>query len=146
MSLLLSGSQPASSKIVNTVSSAEWMKEVREHFHHGPPVARGWLWKKGETNTSWRQRHFWLEEPGMLWYAEEETAQKPLGVFRLNEWLVTADDSCKKRQHVLRLTQASGGSPRYRQLAADTDEQRDGWIALISRYTADRKKQQQQES
>ncbi len=89
-------------------------------------VQSGWLTKEGGGFKSWKKRWFWLKD-GCLHYSKTKNG-KDLGVIRLeNATHIKADSSARpKKKNVFEIPTPD----RTYFLCADTQEDRDEWIAL----------------
>jgi hypothetical protein len=86
----------------------------------------GWLTKEGGGFKSWKKRYFWLKD-GCLHYSKTKNG-KDLGVIRLeNATHIKPDTNARpKKKNVFEIPTPD----RTYYLCADTQEDRDEWVAL----------------
>ena len=89
-------------------------------------VQSGWLTKEGGGFKSWKKRWFWLKD-GCLHYSKTKNG-KDLGVIRLeNATHIKPDTAARpKKKNVFEIPTPD----RTYYLCADTQEDRDEWVAL----------------
>jgi len=65
---------------------------MRTENNSGQTIQRGYLWKRGSWNSSWKRRYFVLHRSGSLFYFKKDTDQKCLGTINLKEGFVGVNE------------------------------------------------------
>ncbi len=95
----------------------------------------GWLWKKGETVRMWRRRFFILKNNHIFWFKTADVTPKsqPRGIIPLSrvDSVSPAAALDSRKSHSLTLEGSFCERIGARHLAADSDHERDGWIAAL---------------
>ena len=95
----------------------------------------GWLWKKGETVRMWRRRFFILKNNHIFWFKTADVTPKsqPRGIISLSrvDSVSPAAALDSRKSHSLTLEGSFCERIGARHLAADSDHERDGWIAAL---------------
>jgi len=105
------------------------------------PEHSGWLFKKGEHLSTWRKRWFILKDGRLFWFASDKgisPAVKPRGILTLKACpgarAVTLTEAGKP--YALELQGPDALATGCKHLAADSEVEKDAWVAALSRAVA----------
>ena len=106
------------------------------------PDHSGWLHKKGEHLATWRRRWFVLKDGRLFWFLSDKgitPATKPRGFVPLSGFGTFARGapvSEAGKPYALEVGCAEASLVGCRHLAADSEADKDAWVAAISRAAA----------
>ncbi|XP_028313382.1 sesquipedalian-1 [Gouania willdenowi] len=98
-----------------------------------PPDKTGFLFKKGERNTSYHRRWFVLKG-NMLFYFEERDSREPIGVIVLEGCTVELCESAEEFAFAVKFDCAKA---RVYKMAAESHAAMESWVKALSRASFD---------
>jgi hypothetical protein len=118
-----------------TVGSSAMSSGAGIAYWEKPYEHSGWLWKKGETVRMWRRRFFILKSNHIFWFKSADVTAKtpPRGTIPLSRVDSVSPAAARDagKSHSLTLEGAFCERIGARHLAADSDQERDGWISAL---------------
>jgi len=100
-------------------------------------VVRGYLWKRGSWNSSWKRRYFVLHRSGSLFYFKKDTDAKSLGTINLREGIVGVNEiQDAKRVFAFEISTKS----RNWKISAESERDMRQWMRAIEEHANTNKK------